>query len=59
VKKNRATHACRKDTNNLAGYTFTATISDGSGDMFGITIGKTDGSTNFTAHPRSWVKVIW
>jgi len=34
-------------------YTFAATVTEGSPDLFGITIFKPDGTVFFSAPPRS------
>jgi hypothetical protein len=39
--------------NNISGYTFTATVTDGSPDMFGITIRRSDGSVYYSASPSA------
>jgi len=35
----------------VSGHTFTATVTEGSPDTFGITIKKSDGSTYYSAAP--------
>jgi hypothetical protein len=37
--------------NGIAWHTFTATITDGTPDSFGITIKKSDGSVYYSAGP--------
>jgi hypothetical protein len=37
--------------NNVSGYAFTVTVTDGAPDIFGIVIKKSDGSTYYSAGP--------
>lgn len=46
-----ATIAGTGTVNGVSGYTFTATVTDGTPDTFGITIKKSDGSTYYSAGP--------
>jgi hypothetical protein len=51
VSGNTATIRGTGTVNGVSGYTFTATVSDGSPDNFGITIKKSDGSVYYSAGP--------
>jgi hypothetical protein len=51
VSGNTATIRGTGTVNGVSGYTFTATVSDGSPDNFGITIKKSDGSIYYSAGP--------
>ena len=39
--------------NNVAGYTFTATVTTGTPTSFGIVIERSDGSTYYSAGPMN------
>lgn len=50
VSGNAATINGTGTVNNVAGYTFTAVITDSKPDSFGITIKKSDGSTYYSSN---------
>ena len=51
VSGNTATISGTGTVNGAAGYTFTATVTDGAPDKFGITIKKSDGTVYYSAGP--------
>ena len=51
VSGNTAAISGTGTVNDVDGYTFTASVSDGDPDNFGITISNSDGSTYYTAGP--------
>jgi hypothetical protein len=53
VSGNTATVTGKGTVNGANGYTFTATVTDGSPDSFGITIRKSDGTIYYSAGPGS------
>jgi hypothetical protein len=53
VSGNTATIAGVGTVNGVAGYTFTATVTNGSPDSFGIVIKKPDGTTYYSAGPKN------
>jgi hypothetical protein len=53
VSGNTATISGTGKVNGVNGYTFTATVTDGSPDSFGITINKPDGSLYYSTPSKS------
>ena len=50
---NMATISGTGTVNGVGGYTFTATVANGSPDGFGLVIKKSDGSTYYSAGPKN------
>ena len=50
---NTATISGTGTVNGASGYTFTATVTNGSPDTFGIVIRKSNGSTYYSAGPKN------
>jgi hypothetical protein len=50
---NTATISGTGTVNSVAGYTFTAIVTNGSPDSFGITIRRPDGSVYYSAGPKN------
>ena len=53
VSGNTATISSAGTINGATGYTFTATVTNGEPDSFGIVIRKSDGSTYYLAGPKN------
>jgi hypothetical protein len=53
VSGNIATISGSGTGNGVAGYTFTATVTNGSPDSFGITILRSNGSVYYSAGPKN------
>ena len=53
VSGNTATISGTGTVNGVGGYTFTATVTNGSPDTFAIVIKKPDGTTYYSAGPKS------
>jgi hypothetical protein len=53
VSGNMATISGTGTVNGVGGYTFIATVTNGSPDSFGIVIRKPDGSTYYSAGPKN------